>query len=91
MKAIPGTLREIALETCAQYGLSLADLTGQSRKREHAHPRHVFMWRARQVFHHTGGHRHSLPKIGRFLGGRDHTSVLHGVKRYARKEWGRAA
>jgi hypothetical protein len=38
-----------------------------------ARPRHLFMWVARRA---CSGY--SLPKIGKFLGGRDHTTVMHG-------------
>ncbi len=63
----------------AYHGVSVTQLRGPDRARSVSHPRQHFMWVARQ---HIVGDRHrwSLPEIGRFLGGRDHTTVLHGVR-----------
>jgi chromosomal replication initiation ATPase DnaA len=48
-------------------------LTTPRRGQLFARPRHVFMWSARRA---CSGY--SLPKIGKYLGGRDHTTVMHG-------------
>ena len=40
-----------------------------------ARPRQVAMWLAKQIT------TRSLPDIGRRFGGRDHTTVLHAVRR----------
>lgn len=57
------------------YGLRRGDLTGPSRQRIHVIPRWIAMGLARSM---TDA---SLPVIGRHFGGRDHTSVLHGLRR----------
>jgi len=54
------------------YGLELEDLTGQSRSRRVVRPRQLVMYLAREE---TDS---SLPRIGRELGDRDHTTVLYG-------------
>ena len=59
------------------YGVELKALTGRSRTREVALPRQVAMFLARQE---AGA---SLPQIGEALGGRDHTTVLHGCEKIA--------
>ena len=59
----------------AYYELSTAALESKSRERSITTARQVAMYLAR---HHTGG---SLAEIGRSLGNRDHTTVLHGVQR----------
>ena len=57
------------------YGLKQADLTSERRARAVARPRQVAMWIAKQIT------TRSLPDIGRRFGGRDHTTVLHAVRR----------
>lgn len=76
----PITMRSILAEVCAERGVTEADVLSQSRKRRIAHPRHEVMWRCKQVKRQDGRDRYSLPQIGAFLGGRDHTTALHGVR-----------
>lgn len=59
-------------------GIPVVDITGPSRFREHVDARHYAIWLA-----YTRG-RWSLPQIGRAFGGRDHTTVLNGVRRIQR-------
>jgi chromosomal replication initiator protein len=56
------------------YDVKLTDLLGKRRHKSVALPRQVCMWLARR---HT---RHSLEEIGGYLGGRDHTTVLHAIR-----------
>lgn len=60
-------------DVSARFGLSKADLRGPSRQRYIAHARQEFMYLANKA-------GRSLPQIGLFLGGRHHTTVLHGVR-----------
>ncbi len=59
------------------YGLKQADLISERRARAVARPRQVAMWLAKQIT------TRSLPDIGRRFGGRDHTTVLHAVRKIA--------
>ena len=64
---------EDILATVAQYyGIKAADLRGPSRKETLARPRQIIMFLAREVANA------SLSAIGQDLGGRHHTTVLHG-------------
>jgi chromosomal replication initiator protein len=56
------------------YDIKLTDLLGKRRHKSVALPRQVCMWLARR---HT---RHSLEEIGGYLGGRDHTTVMHAIR-----------
>ncbi len=69
------TSRAIMTETAKFFGVSVADLTGESRSRFISYPRQVAMYLSREMTDH------SLPKIGADFGGRDHTTVMHGVKK----------
>lgn len=75
-KAQPRRLTsDTVIEIVAEYyGLKPEDLTGSSRRREVATPRHIAMFLTRELVDM------SLPQIGFAFGGRDHTTVLHGCK-----------
>lgn len=79
------TMKDLLRETAEDHNLDYAALMGDSRKQRIAHARHDFMWRARQIKNPDGSHRYTLPMIGRFLGGMDHTSIIHGVRAHARR------
>ena len=68
------TIDEIQRKTADYYGLKLADMLSPRRAREVARPRQVAMYLAKKLT------PRSLPEIGRRFGGRDHTTVMHGVK-----------
>lgn len=80
----PLNLRSILNATADKHGVLASDILGLARCRKIAHARQEFMWAAYQPMNKDGTHRFSLPKIGGFLG-RDHTSVLHGVRAHAKR------
>lgn len=69
------TVDEIQKLVSDHFGLKQADLLSERRTRSVARPRQVAMWLCKQ---HT---TRSYPDIGRRFGGRDHTTVLHAVKK----------
>lgn len=52
-----------------------ADIIGPWRHKQATRARHIVMWLAKR---HT---MTSLPQIGRWIGRRDHTTVLHGIRK----------
>ena len=58
-----------------QYNISRADILSSRRTAETVRPRQVAMYLAKTLT------THSLPAIGRKFGGRDHTTVLHSVRK----------
>lgn len=66
---------EIQRTVSEHYNIRLSDLIGPKRLRIYARPRQVAMFLCKQMT------SRSLPEIGRRFGGRDHTTVMHGVKR----------
>jgi chromosomal replication initiator protein len=69
------TLKKIALSVAEFYHISIDDLLKQSRRKEYVKPRQVAMYLARKEMNS------SFPTIGDFFGGRDHTTVMHGVEK----------
>jgi chromosomal replication initiator protein len=69
------TVEEIQRKVAEHYNIRMSDLIGPKRVRTYARPRQVAMYLAKQLT------SRSLPEIGRRFGGRDHTTVIHGVRR----------
>lgn len=69
------TVEEIQRKVSEHYAIRLSDMIGPKRVRSIARPRQVAMYLAKHMT------TRSLPEIGRRFGGRDHTTVMHGVKR----------
>jgi nitric oxide reductase activation protein len=60
------------------FGLSVNDMRSHVRSRQLVYARHIAMYLAREMT------PKSLPIIGRELGGRDHTTVMHGHQKIRR-------
>lgn len=69
------TIEEIQRSVCEHYNIRHAEMTSARRSREVARPRQVAMYLAKRLT------PRSLPEIGRRFGGRDHTTVIHAIRR----------
>lgn len=69
------SIDEIQRKVADHYHIRVSDIVGPKRLRVYARPRQVAMYLAKQ---HTN---RSLPEIGRHFGKRDHTTVMHGIRR----------
>ena len=69
------TIEDIQKRVAEHYNIRLADMYSARRARAVARPRQVAMYLAKQLT------SRSLPEIGRKFGGRDHTTVMHAVKK----------
>ncbi|MEM6891714.1 MAG: chromosomal replication initiator protein DnaA [Pseudomonadota bacterium] len=69
------TVEEIQRKVSEHYNIRLSDLIGPKRVRTFARPRQVAMYLSKQMT------TRSLPEIGRRFGGRDHTTIMHGVRK----------
>ena len=69
------TVEEIQRKVSEHYNIRLSDMIGPKRLRTYARPRQIAMFLSKQLT------SRSLPEIGRRFGGRDHTTVMHGVRR----------
>ena len=64
---------KISNEISSYYSLSLSDLVSSSRKQQHVYARQLLMYIAKEDYNLT------VKFIGDNLGGRDHSTVLHGI------------
>lgn len=66
---------EILRRVAEHFGLRPEDLKGGGRRKEVVLPRQLAMYLVRELT------RASLPEIGQFFGGRDHTTVLYAIQK----------
>ena len=69
------TIDDIQRKVGDYYNLRLSDLLSARRSRTIARPRQIAMYLSKILT------TRSLPEIGRKFGGRDHTTVIHAVKK----------
>ena len=69
------TIDEIQKRVAEHFNIRLGEMTSDRRARAVARPRQVAMYLAKQLT------TRSLPEIGRKFGGRDHTTVMHAVRK----------
>ena len=69
------TIETIQKKVAEHFQIRLADMTSKRRPNNIAIPRQIAMYLSKQLT------QRSLPDIGRKLGGRDHTTVMHAVKK----------
>jgi chromosomal replication initiator protein len=69
------TIEEIQKRVAEHYNIRLSEMYSARRARAVARPRQVAMYLAKQLT------ARSLPEIGRKFGGRDHTTVMHAVRK----------
>lgn len=67
-------VRKIVMEVSAVSGVSVADIISHRRPERICVARHFIMYRARNET------ILSFPEIGRLIGRRDHTTILHGAR-----------
>lgn len=69
------TIEDIQKRVSEYYGIKISDMQSARRSQNVARPRQVAMYLAKTLT------SRSLPEIGRKFGGRDHTTVLHAVRK----------
>ena len=69
------TIEEIQKRVAEHFNIKLSEMGSARRSRAVARPRQVAMYLAKQLT------ARSLPEIGRKFGGRDHTTVMHAVRK----------
>ncbi len=69
------TIDDIQKKVAAHYNIKVSDMHSARRSVAIARPRQVAMYLAKKLT------SKSLPEIGRKFGGKDHTTVMHAVKR----------
>lgn len=72
-------LNDILKAVCTYYSVKTADIKGHSRVKELVLPRQIIMYLMKEL---TGT---PLMTIGEFLGGRDHTTIIHGIDKISKE------
>ena len=71
----PITIEDIQEKVATHFNIALAEMHLPFRTRQVARPRQIAMYLARQLT------ACSLTEIGRHFGGRDHTTVIHAIRK----------
>ncbi len=69
------SMEEIQKRVAEHFKIRVSDMSSARRSRVVARPRQVAMYLSKQLT------SRSLPEIGRAFGGRDHTTVMHAVRK----------
>ncbi|MEK7202005.1 MAG: chromosomal replication initiator protein DnaA [Patescibacteria group bacterium] len=72
------TTKQVIRAVADHFAIEPSDLMGQKRVQEIVYPRQIVMY----ILRYSLGHSH--PQIGDELGGKDHTTIMHGVKKIER-------
>lgn len=78
-QSIPDSIRRIVAEVCVKHDKYLLDIESERRDLDIVPARHELMYRLRTET------TWSLPRIGRFIGNRDHTTVIHGYQKFKKQ------
>lgn len=73
------TIENIQKTVADYYKIKVADMYSKRRPKNIALPRQIAMYLAKELT------QHSLPEIGANFGGRDHTTVMHAVRKIAQE------
>ena len=78
----PNAVREVTPQliinvVSEHFGINSLDIIGQKRSKELVFPRQIVMYLCGNMT------TESLQNIGKALGGRDHTTIIHGQKKIA--------
>jgi hypothetical protein len=69
------TMATVRIEIMREFGLSRLDIMSERRTKDVVQPRQAAMYLIKKYT------THSLPAIGRFFGGKDHSTVLHACRK----------
>ncbi len=74
----PATIRNIIAEVAAFHAVTADDIRSPNRQHRFVRPRQIACYLAKSLT------KNSYPEIGRRIGGRDHTTVLHAIRKIER-------
>tara|TARA_R110000822_G_scaffold4665_2_gene20127 strand:+ start:6310 stop:6771 length:462 start_codon:yes stop_codon:yes gene_type:complete len=70
-------IQKILYEAAVKHGIRVSDIRGQVRQKNFVLARHEAMWEVKKR-----RPKISLHMIGRLFGNRDHTTVLHAIRKH---------
>ncbi|WP_343126551.1 chromosomal replication initiator protein DnaA [Buchnera aphidicola] len=69
------TVKKILKKVSEHYNITIKDLLSKKRSKSISHPRQIAISLTKKLT------QYSLPEIGIFFGGRDHTTILHACRK----------
>jgi chromosomal replication initiation ATPase DnaA len=80
--------RAVLADVAERHGVDADDVTGPSRVRQIVHARQEVAWQVRNAKGCSVNPRFSLAQIASWLGGRDHTTILHAIRAHEKRMGG---
>jgi chromosomal replication initiator protein len=80
---VPMTGKKIVQAVARRFGITTTAICGTCRREPIVTARQVAMYLCRELLPKGKLYRNSYPAIGRIVGGKDHTTVLHGIRKIA--------
>ena len=71
-----GSMAEIAKQVAQKHNITMEDMKSERK------PRNITIARQEAYYRCKQETNNSLPQIGRFFGNRDHTTILHGIRKH---------
>lgn len=84
-RTMPKAIRDMVSYLASCYEITFEDLVGQAKAKKYTHPRHEAFARVREIVDDQGHPKYSFIVIGQWFGGRDHSTVLSGVKAHRKR------
>jgi hypothetical protein len=72
---LPATIKNIQTLVSDKYGVSIPEIVSARRDKSVIVPRHVAFYLVKKLT------TYSYPVIGRYFGGRDHSTIIHAVQK----------
>jgi hypothetical protein len=79
---MPDRVRTIFDQVILAFDITGEELTSKARSKRFVIARAVACRLVRSILNANGGHIYSLPRIGLYLGGRDHSTVCHAIAQF---------
>jgi chromosomal replication initiator protein len=75
----PESIENIQKEVCKYFKIKISDIRSKKRIKSFSEPRQIAMYLCRKIS------RDSYPEIGKRFGGKDHSTVIHAVKKIEKR------
>lgn len=69
------TVEDIQKKVTGYFNIKISDIKSSKRTKKFVHPRQIAMYLCRQLT------TYSYPEIGEYFGGKDHSTVIHAIKK----------
>lgn len=85
LRTIPAVVRQMIADAADEHGVTVEALLSERLSRHLTGPRQALYAAVYDLRWPSGSRRFSMPDVARFLGRKDHTCVLHGIRAHTKR------